>query len=160
MKTLRFKASFGTVPCPWNENATMPKHACASLWIQNCSMSLKWEELIKLERKGKAFTGGLGKAAVKNGVVEYGLWVCVRDWDEEEQLTCGARHNELACFWYEEKSQGFHFKGFNSEVRMVSPQRYAQGIAIEAKELLGRTFDQSTHIADLTHASGHEIPWR
>ncbi len=138
----------------------MPKYACTSPRIQNCSMALKWQELFKLESKGKAFTGGLGKAAVKNGVFEYGAWLCVRDWDEEEQLACGARHNELACFWYEEKSKGFHFKGFNSEVRLVSPQRYAQGIEIEAKELRGRTFDQSTHVADLTHAPGHEMPWR
>ena len=90
----------------------------------------------------------------------YVVWVCVRDWDEEEQLACGARHNELACFWYEEKSRGFHFKGFNSEMRLVSPKRYGQGIEIEAKELLHRTFDQSTHVADLTHAPGHEMPWR
>ena len=138
----------------------MPKYACTSPRIQNCSIALKWQELGKLEKKGKAFTGGLGKAAVKTGSFEYGIWLCVRDWDEEEQFACGARHNELACFWYEEKSRGFHFKGFNSEVRLVTPQRYAQGIEIETKELRGRTFDQSTRVADLTNTSGHEMPWR
>ena len=38
---------------------------------------------------------------VKRADKEYGVWACVRDWSPEEQIACGAQHNELACFWFE-----------------------------------------------------------
>ena len=39
-----------------------------------------------------------------------GVWACMRDWDAKEQMACGARNKELACFWFEEKKREFEFK--------------------------------------------------
>ena len=73
MEGLGLTASFGLVPCA----------ECT----RNCSLSLPWEKLgPNFEDKGKGYTGGLGKSTVKQGSVEYGVWMCVRDWGDEEQV--------------------------------------------------------------------------
>ena len=129
MKTLGLEASFNLVPCD----------SCTG----NCSMSRTWSELRRFEQGGKAYTGGLGTRMVRKSDVEYGVWSCVRDWDEQQQLACGARHNELACFWFEEKSRKFHFRGLNDETRLVLPEEDVHGKELEALSLLGRTLSTS-----------------
>jgi len=73
MESLGLTASFGLVPCA----------ECT----RNCSLSLPWEKLgPNFEDKGKGYTGGLGRSTVKQGAVDYGVWMCVRDWGDEEQV--------------------------------------------------------------------------
>ena len=38
---------------------------------------------------GKAFLGGLGGMSRKDSRSYYGVWACVRGWDEAEQRRCG-----------------------------------------------------------------------
>jgi len=38
---------------------------------------------------GKAFLGGLGGMSSKDSRSYYGVWACVRGWDEAEQRRCG-----------------------------------------------------------------------
>ena len=85
---------------------------------------------IYLHANVQGFTGGLGKRMVKRADKEYGVWACVRDWNEMEQIACGARHHELACFWYEEKHRTFDFKGLNHETRLVTAAQYEHGMYI------------------------------
>jgi hypothetical protein len=129
METLGLKASFNLLPCA----------SCT----RNCSLSLTWGELRQFEDKGQAYMGGLGMRRVQKAGVKYDVWSCVRDWDEEEQLACGARRNELACFWFEENSQQFHFKGLNQKTKLVSREQYARGMEMEARSLQGRTLSTS-----------------
>ena len=86
--TMGFTAKFGLAEC---EHCT-----------DDCKLSVPWDKMgPEFEDKGKGFTGGLGKRLVKRADKDYGVWACVRDWDAEEQMACGAQHNELACFWFE-----------------------------------------------------------
>jgi secreted trypsin-like serine protease len=130
VETMGFKASFGLVPCS----------GCTS----NCSLSVSWDRMgPHFQAKGKGYTGGLGLRTVKRPNREYGVWSCVRDWNESEQAKCGARHKDLACFWFEEKTSKFHFKGLNDEARLVTPEQYSQGLEMEANDLRGRTLSTS-----------------
>jgi hypothetical protein len=128
--TMGFTAKFGLEECP----------EC----VHDCSLSVTWDKMgPEFEDKGKGFTGGLGKRMVKRADKEYGVWACVRDWDEEEQMKCGAQHNELACFWFEEKHRTFDFKGLNHETRLVTPAQYEHGMSVEDHMLRGRTLATS-----------------
>jgi hypothetical protein len=107
-------------------------------------MSVLWDKIgPNFEEQGKAYTGGLGRLMVKRREIEYGVWTCMRDWDDEEQLACGSCINELACFWFDEKSREFHFKGLNDQTRLVTPQQYGQGLELETRNLRGRTLSTS-----------------
>jgi len=134
--TMAIKASFALNDC---EECT-----------ENCSLSVKWDKMGPMfEDKGKGYTGGLGKRMVKRIDKEFGVWACVRDWDDEEQMACGAQHNELACFWFEEKSREFQFKGLNEQTRLVTPAQHKHGMDVEDGSLRERTLatspDQSHH---------------
>lgn len=110
----------------------------------NCSMSVTWSEFgPKFEDKGKGYTGGLGKRMVKRHDREYGVWACLRDWNPEEQISCGAQIGELACFWFEEKSRRFEFQGLNSKTRLVTPAQDKHGKGVEDRALRGRTLATS-----------------
>ena len=112
---------------------------------KDCTMSVTWKEFRHhFERKGKGFTGGLGKRSMKRrGGRVYSVWACLRDWSPEEQFKCGAQIGELACFWFEEKSGKFEFQGLNSKVRHVSPAQVKRGKDVEDKALRGRTLATS-----------------
>ena len=47
--------------------------------------------------QGKAFSGGLGKRKKE----QFRTWVCMRDWDPQEQRMCGLGLRELGCFYFE-----------------------------------------------------------
>jgi len=134
--TMGIKASFALDDCP----------ECT----KDCEMSVTWEKMGPMfEDKGKGYTGGLGKRMVKRVDKEFGVWACVRDWDDAEQMKCGAKHNELACFWFEEKKRHFEFKGLNEKTRLVTPAQHAHGIAVEEKILRGRTLATSPNQAHI-----------
>jgi hypothetical protein len=107
---------------------------------KDCTMSVTWSEFRHhFEKKGKGYTGGLGKRMMKRRDREYGVWACLRDWSSEEQLKCGTQIGELACFWFEEKSKKFEFQGLNSKVRLVTPAQDKHGKDVEDEALHGRT---------------------
>lgn len=136
VNTMGFRATFGTKECP----------ECT----ENCSTSVTWDKMGPMfEDKGKGYTGGLGKRMVKRADVEYGVWACMRDWSPKEQIACGARNKELACFWFEEKKRVFEFKGLNEKTRLVTPQQYDHGLAVEANNLRGRTLATSPEQAHM-----------
>ena len=112
MQTMGFTAKFGLREC---ESCT-----------DQCETSVTWDKMGPMfEDKGKGYTGGLGKRMVKRVDREYGVWACMRDWSPAEQIACGARNKELACFWFEEKSRHFEFKGLNDKTRLVTPAQVA-----------------------------------
>ena len=104
-----------------------------------CNTTMTWKEFNALQRRGRGYTGGLARNTIKRRNRDYGVWTCMRDWDEDEQLKCGAQMGELACFWFEERSRQFEFQGLNSETRNVSPEQVMQGHMLEDKHLRGRT---------------------
>jgi len=48
-----------------------------------------------MEQLGKAFLGGLGALASDSPHSHFGVWACVRGWDEREQRRCGSRSPPL-----------------------------------------------------------------
>ncbi len=74
---------------------------------------------------------------VKNNTHEYGVWTCVRDWDAKEQLLCGVRPSELGCFWFEEHSRSWSYRGVNRDARLVETDKYRDGIRVEEALLQG-----------------------
>jgi len=51
-----------------------------------CTLAaVSWEDLVSMEKTGKAFLGGLGGMASERS----GVWACVRGWDDTEQRRCG-----------------------------------------------------------------------
>jgi hypothetical protein len=134
--TMGFTAKFDLEEC---ENCT--KH---------CRLSVPWHKMgPEFQRKGKGYTGGLGKRRVQRADKKYGVWACVRDWDDKEQLACGARRHELACFWFEEKMRRFDFKGLNHMTRLVKAEDYEHGMSMEDHMLRGRTLATSPNQAHL-----------
>lgn len=130
IQTMGFTAKFGLEEC---ETCT-----------DQCATSVTWDKMGPMfEDKGKGYTGGLGKRMVKRIDREYGVWACMRDWSPAEQIACGARHKELACFWFEEKSRHFEFKGLNDKTRLVTPAQYNHGLSVEDSLLRGRTLATS-----------------
>jgi hypothetical protein len=133
VNTMGFTAKFGMQECP----------ECT----KDCRTSVSWDKMGPMfEDKGKGYTGGLGKRMVKRADVEYGVWACMRDWDAKEQMACGARNKELACFWFEEKKREFEFKGLNEQTRLVTPQQYEHGLNVEHGNLRGRLFGRAVFI--------------
>eukprot|EP00281_Chroomonas_sp_CCMP1168_P034550 CAMPEP_0206255618 /NCGR_PEP_ID=MMETSP0047_2-20121206/24339_1 /ASSEMBLY_ACC=CAM_ASM_000192 /TAXON_ID=195065 /ORGANISM="Chroomonas mesostigmatica_cf, Strain CCMP1168" /LENGTH=970 /DNA_ID=CAMNT_0053682021 /DNA_START=9 /DNA_END=2921 /DNA_ORIENTATION=- len=100
-----------------------------------CPMSVGWPQLGPMEVQGKAYAGGLGHKMVKTPTEEYGVWSCLRDWDAGEQLQCGAKPLELACFWFNEVSRLWAFKGTNGEARLVEQAKYFHGLDVEESRL-------------------------
>jgi len=130
IQTMGFTAKFGLREC---ETCT-----------DGCHTSVTWDKMGPMfEDKGKGYTGGLGKRMVKRIDREYGVWACMRDWSPAEQIECGARHKELACFWFEEKSRHFEFKGLNDKTRLVTPAQHKHGLDVEDSQLRGRTLATS-----------------
>ena len=76
-----------------------------------CHISLTWPNVTAMVKAGRAFTGGLGQLAEKSAHGHYGVWMCARDWIEEEMVRCGVGPKQLACFRFEERSREFHFYG-------------------------------------------------
>mmetsp|Transcript_11282 Transcript_11282/g.27379 ORF Transcript_11282/g.27379 Transcript_11282/m.27379 type:complete len:893 (+) Transcript_11282:103-2781(+) len=106
--------------------------SCAS---PMCEMTERWQALGPMEVAGNAFAGGLGHRMTKNQTHEFGVWTCVRDWNEEEQLRCAVRPNELGCYWFEEKTRVWSWRGVNGEARLVEKARYEQGLDAEETRL-------------------------
>lgn len=130
IQTMGFTAKFGLREC---ESCT-----------DQCETSVTWDKMGPMfEDKGKGYTGGLGKRMVKRVDREYGVWACMRDWSPAEQIACGARNKELACFWFEEKSRHFEFKGLNDKTRLVTPAQHKHGLDVEDSMLRGRTLATS-----------------
>eukprot|EP00285_Hemiselmis_virescens_P007505 CAMPEP_0173378848 /NCGR_PEP_ID=MMETSP1356-20130122/1963_1 /TAXON_ID=77927 ORGANISM="Hemiselmis virescens, Strain PCC157" /NCGR_SAMPLE_ID=MMETSP1356 /ASSEMBLY_ACC=CAM_ASM_000847 /LENGTH=896 /DNA_ID=CAMNT_0014332057 /DNA_START=81 /DNA_END=2771 /DNA_ORIENTATION=- len=100
-----------------------------------CEMTERWQALGPMEVAGTAFAGGLGHRMEKNQTHEYGVWTCVRDWNEDEQLRCGVRPNELGCYWFEEMTRTWSWRGVNGEARLVEKARYEQGLDAEEARL-------------------------
>jgi len=82
-----------------------------------CNLSVTWPNITAMSKVGKAFTGGLGQKAEKSHKGHYGVWACLRDWIEEEMVTCGVGPGQLACFRFDERTREFHFYG---ELRRAS----------------------------------------
>lgn len=93
-----------------------------------CNLTERWQALGPMEVAGKAFSGGLGHRMVKNVSHEFGVWTCLRDWNDQEQLMCGVRPHELGCFWFEEQSREWSFQGVNHQTRLVENRKYASGL--------------------------------
>mmetsp|Transcript_22045 Transcript_22045/g.44893 ORF Transcript_22045/g.44893 Transcript_22045/m.44893 type:complete len:679 (-) Transcript_22045:134-2170(-) len=106
-------------------------------------MTVPWSKLGPMEDEGKVYSGGLGKRAMKDSRVEYGVWTCIRDWDAEEQRACGARTGELCCYWFDERSRQWHFQGLNSETKLVREEEYEHGLEVERRRLMGHTLRTS-----------------
>eukprot|EP00286_Rhodomonas_abbreviata_P011896 CAMPEP_0181324916 /NCGR_PEP_ID=MMETSP1101-20121128/20632_1 /TAXON_ID=46948 /ORGANISM="Rhodomonas abbreviata, Strain Caron Lab Isolate" /LENGTH=1329 /DNA_ID=CAMNT_0023433159 /DNA_START=168 /DNA_END=4157 /DNA_ORIENTATION=- len=96
---------------------------------------IRWEDVTEMARKGKSFTGGLGAKAVHTFHNAYGVWVCLRDWDVEEQLACGAKPSQIVCFRYNEKEEkrSFDFYGMNDELLLVKEDQFDAAIMRELK---------------------------
>lgn len=54
-------------------------------------------------------------------------WVCMRDWNTNEQKMCGIGRHELACFGVTEAFD-FHYGGTNSLRQLVSMEKYTMGL--------------------------------
>ena len=80
-----------------------------------------------MAKMGKSFSGGLGQKAERSTKGHFGVWMCVRDWIEEEMVQCGVGPRQLACFRYEEKTKTFQFYGTNIDVKLVSDEAIARG---------------------------------
>mmetsp|Transcript_10167 Transcript_10167/g.25096 ORF Transcript_10167/g.25096 Transcript_10167/m.25096 type:complete len:892 (+) Transcript_10167:83-2758(+) len=100
-----------------------------------CEMTERWQALGPMEVAGNAFAGGLGHRMTRNVTHEYGVWSCVRDWNEDEQLRCAVRPSELGCYWFEEKTRMWSWVGVNGEARLVEKARYEQGLDAEEARL-------------------------
>jgi len=122
----------GIAGCMYREPMNGMPAMCTS---PMCEMTERWQALGPMEVAGTAFAGGLGHRMTKNQTHEYGVWTCVRDWNEEEQLRCAVRPNELGCYWFEEKTRVWSFRGVNGEARLVEKARYEQGLDAEEARL-------------------------
>ena len=47
-----------------------------------------------------------GAGGVRARDPRYHSWVCLKDWDEEEMLSCGIDRNEWACFRWAREGEG------------------------------------------------------
>ena len=135
LETMGFTAKFGVKECIGNA-AECPATA-------GCNTTMTWDKFRELKAVGKGYTGGLGTRVVKRNNREYGVWACIRDWNEDEQLKCGAQIGELACFRFEERKRTFEFRGLNSKTMSVSQEQARRGELIEDKLLRGRTLATS-----------------
>mmetsp|Transcript_35983 Transcript_35983/g.85552 ORF Transcript_35983/g.85552 Transcript_35983/m.85552 type:complete len:503 (+) Transcript_35983:14-1522(+) len=70
------------------------KEACIS---PECSIDLSWKKVGVLQKEGKAWMGGLTSLGSLRVAGRFGVWMCVRDWDHEQQLQCGIAHGQPAC---------------------------------------------------------------
>mmetsp|Transcript_59654 Transcript_59654/g.122353 ORF Transcript_59654/g.122353 Transcript_59654/m.122353 type:complete len:391 (+) Transcript_59654:1683-2855(+) len=82
---------------------------------------MTWENITAMARVGKALTGGLGMSADRSFKGDYRTYVCLRDWDVEEQFACAVKAHEFACFKFEERSREFHWFGLNSDLKVARP---------------------------------------
>ena len=98
---------------------------CRDILRRSCVLSMDWLGVRSLMKRGMAYSGGLGK---KRRIVpetnwgrraEYSVWACLRDWDSQEQMRCGAGPHQLACFMFDEEAREFEFWGPNTAVRAV-----------------------------------------
>ena len=114
----------------------MPDGSCGS---RECMFTAGWKYVTQeLQSRGKAFTGGLGGEAEVNGQVEYRQWMCARDWNVEEQLSCGLGPGEIGCFRFDEKAvngSGFEWYGRNDERKIVSERKRMDGVAKQRRGL-------------------------
>ena len=85
-------------------------------------------------RVGKAFSGGLGRSAVTNQLVDFQLWMCLRDWDWSEMRDCGVGIGQFACFRYDERSGKFVSWGTAEDLKLLSEAQIAEGM--EKEDLL------------------------
>lgn len=142
--TVQDKAGMG-----WQEPSFMQKMPECMLGCESqqgqcidpiCKLSLTWPNITGMSKVGKAFTGGLGQKAEKSHKGHYGVWACVRDWIEEEMVTCGVGPGQLACFRFDERTREFHFYGINEELKLVSDEAVRDGLLVEesVKALLPR----------------------
>jgi len=164
-----FKASYHTVGCAENfmgftqeecelpdqgglmgceYEAAVPGEHPAMCKQPPAPMTVPWNRLGPMEDEGKVFSGGLGKRAVKNVHEEFGVWTCIRDWNMEEQVACGARQGELCCYWFEEKSRTWVLQGVNEDVRLVRAAEEEGGKEVEGRNLRGRTLRTSPRQMD------------
>lgn len=123
----------GIAGCSYHPPASEMPAMCST---PVCPMTVGWPQLGPLEVEGKAYAGGLGHQMVTNATHEYGVWTCLRDWNLDEQLRCGAKPLELACFWFDEKSRMWTFRGTNDHARLVERNRYEHGLDYEEAQLL------------------------
>jgi len=114
----------------------MPDGRCGS---RSCTFMGDWKYVTQeLQSRGKAFTGGLGGEAEVDGQVEFRQWMCARDWNVEEQLSCGLGPGEIGCFRFDEKSDsdsGFEWYGRNDDKKIVSERKRMDGVAKQRKGL-------------------------
>jgi len=94
-------------------------------------MSLRWKEINELVRIGKAYSGGLGRSAVKSVHADYQLWMCLRDWDWTEMRSCGVGIGQFACFRYEERSEVFEHWGAAETLKILSKEQIADSMEKE-----------------------------
>jgi len=78
-----------------------------------------WDEILRMHPNGTAMSGGMGELVAEFKHRHETSWVCLRDWDQAEQLKCAAGPGQLACFFWDAKAKRFNFYGLNSEVALV-----------------------------------------
>jgi len=101
------------------------RRACQPTIMEACKLRnhdntlMTWTDLRPMRAEKNFYTGGLGDLARKSKKASYGVWACVKNWDEVQQLYCASGPERLVCFQYEDNSQKFEFWGHNSDLRLV-----------------------------------------
>jgi len=93
--------------------------------------AVQWPEIVPMLGAGSAFSGGMGSLARTFQYKDDASWLCIRDWDQAEQLKCAAGPGQLACFLWNQKQETFSFYGLNSDVALVTPGEKEGGEARE-----------------------------
>lgn len=94
---------------------------------------MTWERVTHMARMGKALTGGLGISAEKTHHHDFRTYVCIRDWDVEEQLACNVKPGEFGCFRFDEIHREFHWFGLNSELKILKPEVVMEAMLMERR---------------------------
>jgi len=86
---------------------------------QECTLTASAADLVRWHMEKSACSGGMPASLQDNGLQ---TWVCLRDWNQTEQIACGV-------------SQGEHFCFATSSTLVSAPKRYtilgtAQGIGL------------------------------
>eukprot|EP00961_Rhodomonas_salina_P279112 3770613-Rhodomonas_salina.2 len=87
------------------EGMTWERHPRLALtWRRLCS-SVAHADLHGLLTWRVGWAGGLGISAEKTHHHDFRTYVCIRDWDVEEQLACNVKPGEFGCFRSETPSE-------------------------------------------------------
>jgi len=77
-------------------------------------------EMRKLKEEHKLVMGGLGKLR-SDRYPTAKTYACVRDWDAQAEMMCGAREGEYVCFKHLEEDKVMKFMGGVGKEKVVTP---------------------------------------